>query len=106
MVTMTAVQEFADRVAEEFRPPRIVLFGSLADGQVTPDSDVDLLVVMPHDGQTWEAAARIRQRVPPPFPLDLLVRDPERYRQRILAGDVLSRDIEENGKVLHDARHA
>jgi len=41
-----AIQEMARRIAEEFRPDRIILFGSHARGDATPDSDVDLLVIM------------------------------------------------------------
>ena len=35
------------RVVEEFAPQRVILFGSHARGDATPDSDVDLLVIMP-----------------------------------------------------------
>jgi predicted nucleotidyltransferase len=35
------------RIVRGFKPDRIVLFGSQARGQARPDSDADLLVVMP-----------------------------------------------------------
>ena len=35
------------RVVEEVRPLRVILFGSRAKGTAGPDSDIDLLVVMP-----------------------------------------------------------
>ena len=43
----TVVQAMVDRIVEGFDPERIVLFGSLARGDVHRWSDVDLLVVMP-----------------------------------------------------------
>jgi len=47
MVSMRDIQAFAKRVAAEFHPQRIILFGSYARGEATADSDVDMLVVMP-----------------------------------------------------------
>jgi hypothetical protein len=44
------VQTMVERITEQFRPLRIVLFGSRARGQATALSDVDLLVVLPHRG--------------------------------------------------------
>jgi len=46
-VTQEQIQEYSDRIAAEFKPERIILFGSYAYGAPTRDSDVDLLVVMP-----------------------------------------------------------
>lgn len=43
MVAMNDIQAVVDRIAEEFDPDRVVLFGSYARGTATTDSDVDLL---------------------------------------------------------------
>jgi len=40
------LDEVVQRLAEEFRPEQIFLFGSHAWGQPTEDSDVDLLVIV------------------------------------------------------------
>lgn len=58
MVDMDEVQAFAERVVAEFRPQRIILFGSYARGTATPDSDVDLLIVLPFEGKSWRRMAR------------------------------------------------
>jgi predicted nucleotidyltransferase len=51
MVAMNAITEFSRRVAEEFSPEKIILFGSHAYGTPTEDSDVDLLVILPFEGR-------------------------------------------------------
>jgi len=43
------VREIVQPVLAVARPQRIILFGSAATGQMTPDSDVDLLVLEPVD---------------------------------------------------------
>ena len=72
-VPFQVIRRFARRVAAQFRPDKIVLFGSYAYGTPHPDSDVDILVVMPARNQ-HDQAVRIRLAVPAPFPMDLIVR--------------------------------
>ncbi|MBC7933558.1 MAG: nucleotidyltransferase domain-containing protein, partial [Rubrivivax sp.] len=47
MVKKEEIQQLSERIAREFRPECIILFGSYAYGTPTGDSDVDLLVVLP-----------------------------------------------------------
>ena len=105
MASLAEIEEFARRVSAEFRPERIILFGSFAYGQPTGDSDVDLLVVMPHVGPPWRTATEIRGRVRPTFPLDLLVRSREELARRIEMGDCFLREIAEKGRVVYEASH-
>jgi len=106
MVSLTDIRELARRIAREFDPEKIILFGSYADGTPSPDSDVDLLVITPVVGKSWRKAAEIRNRVRSRFPMDLLVRAPEEMRQRLEAGDPFLREIAERGVVLHARDHA
>ncbi len=87
MVAMNEIHELTARIAREFRPERIVLFGSYADGSATEDSDVDLLVVMPFEGKSAPMAATILNRVSPTIPLELLVRTPQEVAQRVALDD-------------------
>ena len=47
MVTQGQIETYAADVAREFRPLKIVLFGSYAYGTPNDDSDVDLMVILP-----------------------------------------------------------
>lgn len=81
-----------------------MLFGSFAYGTPNADSDVDLLVVMQAANEINQSV-RIRLALEAPFPLDLIVRTPERLRQRFLDGDWFLREIMEKGKVLYEKRN-
>jgi len=105
MVTMRKITEFSRRIAAEYHPQRIVLFGSYADGKPTPDSDVDLLIVMPFEGRSVNRSVDIRLKLRPSFPVDLIVRTPENVQQRLDMGDSFIRDILRSGKVLYEADH-
>ena len=41
------VPELVQQIVEAVQPLRFVLFGSAARGEMEPESDIDLLVVMP-----------------------------------------------------------
>lgn len=48
-----------ERIIRQFDPVRIILFGSRARGEARPDSDVDLLVVLPEAPDRRQAAVAI-----------------------------------------------
>lgn len=103
MVKMQQIRAYARRVAQEFHPREIILFGSYAYGHPSPDSDVDLLVVMDEPHGTARPSVQIRQRLHADFPMDLLVRSPARIRERLGIGDGFIREIMTKWKVLYEA---
>lgn len=105
MVTRRQIREYAQEIARQFRPQRIILFGSYAYGKPTRDSDVDLLVIMPLKGNGADQATRIRLKLRAPFPMDLLVRSPAKIRQRLAWGDCFIQEVLEKGTVLYETSH-
>jgi predicted nucleotidyltransferase len=102
LISHVAIAELAREIARRVKPQRIILFGSYAYGQPTPDSDVDLLVVMPHRGPPHRMATRIRLAVGPRFPMDLIVRSSAELRQGVSESEWFIVEILEKGIVLHD----
>ncbi len=105
MVDEQSIRDLCDRIVREFQPERIILFGSYANGKPTPDSDVDLLVVLPFRGKNFRKSLEILNRTNPTFPIDLLARSPEDINRRYQDGDPLIREALNNGKVLYE-RHS
>jgi predicted nucleotidyltransferase len=102
MVEEQAIRELSDRIAREFDPEKIVLFGSYAYGQPGPDSDVDLLVMLPFEGKGFWKSLEILNRVNPQFPIDLIARRPDDTARRYSDGDPLIREALDRGKVLYE----
>ena len=103
MVDRNRIYEVSEKIAREFRPDRIILFGSHAYGDPTPDSDVDLMVILRFKGRAVDKAVEIRLRVMPPFPVDFIVRTPENVRERLEMGDDFMREIMTKGEILYEA---
>ncbi|GEM_PF-3667861 len=64
MVAPDAIQAICDRIVGRFQPVRVILFGSHAYGTPTPDSDVDLLVILHFEGSALRKAAEVSQCIP------------------------------------------
>lgn len=107
MVATQDIEEYCQRIAREFRPERIILFGSHAYGTPDENSDVDLMVVMPkRPGGRQEQDIQIRRRVQADFPVDLLVRDPQEVAQRLSENDTFMQVVTQHGRVMYENGHA
>lgn len=57
--TRGILEEVVRRILRVVKPRRIILFGSAARGTVGPDSDLDLLIVMPDGTHRRRASVEI-----------------------------------------------
>lgn len=95
--------EAVQRIVQTLQPEKIILFGSYADGTSTPDSDVDLLVVMETDAPLVERHLAISRLLRPrPFPVDILVKQPEEIQRALEGSDFFIREILSRGQVLYE----
>jgi predicted nucleotidyltransferase len=73
-LTPQAIEELVHRIVEVVHPQRIILFGSAARGDMRPDSDIDVLVVMPEGVHRRRTAQELHERLFGfPLPVDILV---------------------------------
>jgi predicted nucleotidyltransferase len=102
-VTDELLREVTERIVEALAPERVILFGSYAHGKPTPDSDVDLLIVMESNERPLKRRRAVshlfRER---PFPMDIIVRTPQEMRRSLERVDPFIHDILQRGKVLYD----
>ena len=97
------IQSMADKIAQEFKPEKIILFGSWAWGTPHEDSDVDLFIVKESNKKRWEREYDLRMKlIGNKFPpMDLLIYTPEEMEQRIRIEDLFIQDILKNGKLVY-----
>ena len=101
-VPKEAIETVVKRIADEFKPEKIILFGSHAYGDPKPWSDVDLLVVMDTDLNPREQRKRISRFLSPhPFGMDIVVRATKDLEERIRERDYFLREIVNKGKVMY-----
>ncbi len=100
---MLGIEEMVERIVKRFHPHKIILFGSHARGSATPDSDVDLLIVMPVVGSKRRQATQIDAALSDRWlPVDLIVVTPEEFAAyKNVVGHILYPAVRE-GKVLYE----
>ncbi len=92
------IEAYCRVLAREFKPKKIILFGSYAGGKPTRESDVDLVVIMAFRGRDLPVVGRMRSQVGAPFPMDLLVWTPD----RALRADSFTQEVLTHGEVMYE----
>ncbi len=106
MIETEKILQISRAIAREFKPNKIILFGSYAYGNPQDDSDVDLLVILPYKGSNFQKSWEILNKIQPNFALDLLVRTPGDVEQRLAWNDFFLREIIEKGKVIYESANS
>lgn len=97
--------EIVDRLKAAFQPERVYLFGSRARGEATPDSDYDLLMVLPFSSlpryQRNQAAFRVLSGLG--VSKDILVLTRAEFDRQRQARASLPATVEREGILLYAA---
>ena len=98
MTTKEIVSEIVSKIKNQFKPQKIILFGSYAWGNPTEDSDIDLFIIMEsslrRDKRALQVQKMFSQRT---FPLDIIVYTPEEVKQSLERGNPFIREILNQG---------
>lgn len=98
------LKKIVARLKKKYHPEKIILFGSLAGGRVSPDGDLDLLLVKRRVPERyWD---RIREVAPllvdSEVGIDFVVWKPEELEREMRRNLFLKKEIFEGGKILYD----
>ena len=97
-------REIVRRVLAVARPDKIILFGSAAVGEMTRDSDIDLLVVETTPGNQHKESVRIHGVLRGlGYPFDVIVISTEWFEESkdVIGG--IAYPANKYGKVIHEA---
>lgn len=98
-----SVEAARDRLVDALHPERIILFGSHAWGEPTPDSDLDFLVIVADSDQPphKRAQAAYRSLMGLGVPCDVLVQTRAETERLGRVRTSLTHRILEHGRVIH-----
>lgn len=104
MLTQRAIQRAVKRILQVSEPSRVILFGSYARGAASPDSDLDLMVILPGNPDKYAESLRLRRAIGSVGTgVDVLVfSEEEAHRRGQVPGTVIYWANRE-GKILYEA---
>ena len=102
-VTARKIELAVERIVELAKPLRVIAFGSRARGNYTPDSDLDLAVIVEEYDKKTQPRPVSRADIDVWISMDLLV--VSRKRHEFMKNSIISvhYDIAKEGIVLYDA---
>lgn len=97
------VREIVDAIATNFHPEGIILFGSRAAGTATPDSDIDLLVLIDiAKNKMHETYVAMRMLFPSPeWSLDLILMTPQHFEEFLHVPNTMAYTARNHGKLVY-----
>jgi predicted nucleotidyltransferase len=103
-ISQALVGEIVKRVLNVAKPQLIIMFGSAATGEMSKDSDIDLLVLEPAPVDPRKESIRIRKAVRGlGYPFDIIVMAFERFEEskNIVGG--IAYPANKYGKIIYEA---
>ena len=100
-----ALAEVVRRLVEAYQPTRIYLFGSVARGDAGPDSDYDILVIVPNDASPERRRSRVAYEAlwGTGVAADVLVLTESQFDSRMHLAASLPATVIREGRLLHAA---
>jgi predicted nucleotidyltransferase len=98
-----ALRTMVERLSGVYRPERIYLYGSVARGDAGPDSDYDLLIVVPDDASADLLRSRPAYRASRDLgiPRDVLVMKSSEFQSQLPLRASLPSTVAREGIVLY-----
>jgi predicted nucleotidyltransferase len=112
--TMKLSDELEARIRDALaplHPEKVILFGSYAWGQPTPDSDIDLYVVTQDDFlpanyeenmQNYLKVASVLREINKSVPIDLIVHTRPMHQAFVRLDSMFAREVMTRGEVLYE----
>lgn len=98
------VKALVTKLVEGYKPQKVIVFGSVARGEIRKDSDIDLLIIKNSDKKRpfriKDVFAAIRG-LDRSYSLDALVYTPAELEKRVSLGDYFITRVLAEGKVLY-----
>ena len=99
----TTLGHILDALEARYQPEQVIVFGSLATGNVTETSDLDLLIVKETDKSFFARIREVVQLCDYDIGVDFLVYTPEELREAAKIKPFVRDEILSKGKVVYRA---
>ena len=99
------LSEVVEKLKSEYKPLRIILFGSYAFGNPNEDSDIDLLILKNTNKRRVDRFVQVKKIIYNPnykIPISPLVYSPKELEERLRIDDDFIKEIIQKGTILYE----
>lgn len=94
-----------DLIIKEYRPEKIILFGSLAENKIHEWSDIDMLIIKNTQDRPIDRNLELFRLTHPKVGVDFFIYTPEEYNALLKEKYSFLLNILERGKVIYEKRN-
>jgi predicted nucleotidyltransferase len=103
MISQTKISDIVNRIAENYDPDKIILFGSYASGTANDDSDLDFIIVKKTDKPKHKRGREVRRfLLGAMVPIDLKIYTPNEFENERNFGFSFLNSAMENSIVIYE----
>jgi len=99
-----AIKEIVEVLKTNYKPKKIILFGSCVRGKVNKNSDIDMLIIKDTKakyGERWFEVGKLVRHLKKPLPFEPFTLTPQELK-RHLSRNLFLQEIIKKGKVLYE----
>lgn len=93
-----------DILTKQYKPQKIILFGSLANGKINEWSDIDLLIIKDSSKRQVERCIEVAKLIHPKVGMDFFIYTPAEYEILLREKFSFLSSILKEGKILYEKR--
>ena len=100
------ISKIAEKIRAEYKPQKIILFGSYAYGEPDEDSDIDLLIIKDTNKSSMDRWMEVRKILRDfnniiPIPISLLIYTEKELEERREIKDFFIQEVSKKDEVLY-----
>jgi|SRR3989338_7827983 len=101
MQIQAQIDSIKNQLIKKYKPQKIILFGSSVTGKMTPDSDLDFLIIKNDKKDPYNRIVEVYGLVKKNIAADFLIYTPDEFAERLRLGDPFITSILSEGKTLY-----
>ena len=98
------IKSIMRKIVREYKPEKIILFGSFAYGKPRASSDIDMLIVKKTKKRRIDRIKDVLYMIDNNFPFEPIVYTPREINERLTLGDFFLQTVMQKGKILYEKR--
>ncbi len=105
MISQNKIDDIVNKIAQNYNPEKILLFGSYANGQPNDESDLDFIIIKDTDKPRHKRGREVRKfLIGSMVPIDIKIYTPDEFESEQKSGYSFLSSIIKGTKLLYERK--